>query len=100
MNSIKLFIDIGTYAGIGLRGNYKYSDYFNHENGKVNWGSNEWESLKRIEYGLMARTGAEIKKFDVGLSYELSLRNIAVYDNLDYKNRVLTLFVSYPVFGK
>lgn len=93
-----LFIEMGPYAGIGLSGNAKYYDNINepfNEKDKFKWGKDE--DLKRMEYGIMGGTGAEINRFKFGLSYTYSMRNVTNADDYAYKNRVLTLFVSYSV---
>jgi hypothetical protein len=95
-----LFIEIGPYAGIGLSGNVKYYENTNepfNEKDKVIWGNNEDAVLKRMEYGITGGAGAEINRFKFGLSYTYSMRNIFIPDNCVYKNRVLTLFISYAV---
>ena len=96
-----LFIEIGPYAGVGLSGNVKYYENTNepfNEIDKIKWGNNEDAVLKRVEYGIMGGAGAEINRFKFGLSYSQSMRNIFIPDDFVYKNRVLTLFVSYAVF--
>lgn len=95
-----LFIEIGPYAGIGLSGNVKYYENPNepfNEKDKVIWGNNEDAVLKRMEYGITGGAGAEINRFKFGLSYTYSMKNVAVSDDYVYKNRVLTLFISYAV---
>ena len=103
VTKIKLFTDIGPYAGIGLSGNYKYKDVIGNNvdvtKGKFNWGADDEAFFKRLEYGALARIGAEVKHVKFGVSYALSLSNIAVNENNTYKNKLLTLFVSYPIFS-
>lgn len=93
-----LFIEIGPYAGVGLSGNAKYYDNSNepfNEKDKIKWGKDE--DMKRMEYGIIGGAGAEINRFKFGLSYTYSMRNVANADDLVYKNRVLTLFISYAI---
>lgn len=103
LDKIDLFAEIGPYTGIGISGKYEYkstlgNDYY-IDKGKFSWGTEDDANLKRIEYGVMARIGAEIRHLKVGLAYTHSLRNIFKEDNYDYKSRVFTLFVSYPIFS-
>ena len=100
---ITFFTDIGPFAGIGLSGKYKYKDVIGNNvdvsKGKFNWGTDDEAFFKRLEYGAMARIGAEIKHVKFGVSYALSLSNIAVNENNTFKNKVFTFFVSYPIFN-
>ncbi len=100
---IQLFVDVGPYAGIGLSGKHEYKDVIGNdisvEMRKYKWNVTDEESIKRFEYGVMTRLGAEIKHVKFGVSYALSLRNIAVIENDTYKNKLLTFFVSYPIFS-
>jgi hypothetical protein len=93
-----LFIEMGPYAGIGLSGTAKYYENTDEpytEKDKVKWGNEGY--MKRMEYGIMGGAGAEINKFKLGLSYTYSMRNVAIADDFVYKNRVLTLFISYAI---
>lgn len=93
-----LFIEMGPYAGIGLSGTAKYYEDTHEpytEKEKMKWGEDDY--MKRMEYGIMGGAGAEINRFKFGLSYTCSMRNIANADDFVYKNRVLTVFVSYAL---
>jgi len=93
-----LFVEMGPYAGIGLSGTAKYYEDTHEpytEKEKMKWGEDNY--MKRMEFGIMGGAGAEINRFKFGLSYTYGMRNIANADDFVYKNRVLTLFVSYAV---
>jgi hypothetical protein len=50
-----------------------------------------------MEYGITGGAGAEINRFKFGFSYTYSMRNIFIPDDFVYKNRVLTIFISYAI---
>jgi hypothetical protein len=95
-----MFIETGPYAGVGLSGSLKgYEDIHEPytEKEQIHWGKEKDAILKRMEYGIMGGAGAEINRFKFGFSYTHSMRNISIPDDFTYKNRVLSLFVSYAV---
>lgn len=93
-----LFVEMGPYAGLGISGTAKYYENTHEpytEKEKIKWGKDE--DMKRMEYGIMGGAGAEINRFKFGFSYTYSMRNIANTDDFVFKNRVLTLFISYAI---
>jgi len=95
----KLFGAFGPYLGYGLSGKWKSADYPDED---VKWGTNtEEDHFKRFDFGLHFGAGVGIKAFEVGLSYDLGLANIATDTGGGTKemNRVLALNLGYK-FGK
>lgn len=100
----KIYGLFGPYAGIGL--NAKLKTKFttdgktetNKEN--INFGSNE-DELKRIDYGLAAGGGIELKKMQFGINYGLGLANISgvTTNGSIIKNRALSISCGYKFGG-
>jgi hypothetical protein len=98
VGGIKLFGAFGPYLGYGLSGKWK-SDAYDDED--IKWGSGDDDDFKPFDFGLHFGAGVGIKAFEVGLSYDLGLANIATYTDGGNKemNRVLALNLGYK-FGK
>jgi hypothetical protein len=98
VGGIKLFGALGPYLGCGLSGKWT-SDTFDDED--VKWGTDTEDHFKRFDFGLHFGAGVGIKAFEIGLSYDLGLANIASDTEDGYKdmNRVLALNLGYK-FGK
>lgn len=95
--NVKLYGIFGPYVGIGLSGHI----YHNEQGTKIIWGSdNEIGVLKRSDFGLIIGGGVEINSFQIGLNYELGLKNISSFTDYNTKvyNRVLGMSFGYK-FG-
>lgn len=96
--SVYLYGLVGEYISIGLSGKAIIEDeVIENAVGELTddyFGENIY---KRIDYGLTFGGGVEIKKIQLGLSYDLGLGNISSYteDGTSVKNRVLKLSVGY-----
>lgn len=105
---VKVFTSLGPYLGIGLNGTLKHKATFTYMGStevdegseKVKWGSDaNNDMLKRIDFGLMAGAGVQIKSFQIGLNYGYGLANISSSSDMKIRNRVLSLTVGY-CFGQ
>jgi hypothetical protein len=105
LGSAKIYGVIGPYVGVGLKGQTK-SEVTSGGNtiidkGDINWGSHDYDNLKRLDFGLTIGAGIEKNSVQVGLSYGLGLANISpVTDNgRKISNRVLAISAGYR-FGE
>ena len=103
----KIYGTFGPYVGMGLSGKSKTEYTQNGENRtteeEINFGSNEGEdNFMRLDYGLTAGAGIELKSIQIGISYNLGLANIINYSDNEntIKNRVLGVSVGYKFGGK
>jgi hypothetical protein len=100
----KIFGALGPYIGLGIGGKYKgkvvHSGETNSYKRDIYWGSGTDAEFRRLDFGLTAAAGVEIRSIQIGLSYNLGLANISTFtDNgVKIKNRVLGLSVGYK-FG-
>ncbi|QQS29600.1 MAG: PorT family protein [Sphingobacteriales bacterium] len=103
-DDISVFGGFGPYLGLGLIGNIKTKfnvwGYKETEKEKLDWGNNEEEDdLKRFDFGLTFRAGANYKMFQASISYDIGLVNISSYteDETKAKNRVLRFSIGYLI---
>lgn len=109
-DNMKLHINAGPYLACGLGGKVKWEYTYDGETEKGDYKAfgttkeddededSEKGGLKRFDAGLSFGAGVSIKKFYVGLSYDLGLANIADQDQWkDYKirNRNFSIGVGY-----
>lgn len=102
----KIYGTFGPYIGMGLSGKIKseYTGNYETETDEedINFGSDKDEDdLKRLDYGLTAGVGIELKSIQIGINYNLGLANISSYtdDGNKISNRVLGISVGYK-FGE
>jgi len=99
----KIFGALGPYIGYGLSGKSKYEYSGMGETGSeeedIKWGSGQNDHLKRLDFGLSAGAGIEMKSIVIGLSYNLGLANISsdTSNGMKGSNRVLELSVGYKL---
>jgi hypothetical protein len=105
IGSTKIYGVLGPYLGIGLSGKNKYEiteagETRTGEN-NISWGSSE-NDYKRLDFGLTAGTGVEIKSFQIGIFYSLGLANILHYseNGSKFSNRVLGISIGYKFARK
>lgn len=95
----------GPYLGMGLSGKSKWEGSYmgetESEETDINWGSDEEDDLKRLDFGLSVGAGVEIKSVQIGLSYNLGLTNISAntYGGEKTNNRVLGISIGYKFGG-
>jgi hypothetical protein len=100
-DGLKIFGAIGPYVGIGLSGKARYTVKYQREEETgeedIKWGSDDEDDFRRLDIGLSFGGGVEINSFMTGISYDLGLSNISVYqDNgSTIKNSVLKFSVGY-----
>lgn len=101
VGSVKLFGLFGPYVGVGLSGKFKRTYEGETETEDVRWGSDEDADVNRLDFGLTAGAGIELKAFQIGLNYSFGLANMSPdsYD-ISAKNRVLGISVAYRFFEK
>jgi hypothetical protein len=107
IGTTKIYGTLGPYIGIGLWGKEKSDYLFRGEpssgNLDINWGSDaETDDYKRIDFGLNAGVGLEIKSVRIGLSYSYGLANISpnADGGLKINNRVITFSLGYKLGKK
>ena len=107
VGDVIIFAEAGPYLGIGLTGNmktkYTYPGGEDKESDKIEWGSDEDDFFKRLDYGLTFGAGVVLfKALQFGLYYDLGLANISTYsdDGTKIKNRVIKISVGYRFGGK
>ncbi len=103
VGATKIFVIAGPYIGIGLSGKakqeYKYGDYKESDTHTVEWGSDEEKhDLKRLDFGLTAGAGVQIKIIQVSVYYNLGLANISPYTENGAKIANRNIGVSVAVF--
>ena len=98
VGGVKIYGAFGPYVGVGLTGKYKTSDSPDYT---LKWGKAADDDLERFNYGLVFGAGVEFNAFQLGISYELGLANMAPSDAEGEKihDRVLGISLGYW-FGK
>lgn len=98
VGGMQVFGALGPYLGYGISGTFKTEGESDED---VKWGSSDEDDFKPFDAGAHFGAGIGIKAFEIGLSYELGLANIAVYTDNGYKelNRCFAISVGYK-FGK
>jgi hypothetical protein len=102
----RLFGALGPYIGYGLSGKSKSKNTINGQTESqevdVNWGSGDNDDAKRLDFGLSADIGMEIRTIQIGLSYNLGLANISADTFFGQKinNRALGLSIGYKFKSK
>ncbi len=106
IGGIKIYGTFGPYIGMGLSGKTKSESTVNGdtetEDYDIKFGSDEdKDDLKRLDYGLTAGAGIELKSIQIGITCNLGLANISSYTGGGNKinNRVLGISAGYK-FGK
>lgn len=103
---LSVFGQIGGYAGSGLTGNY-YSEttiagVTDTEETDVEWGNDENnDHFKRLDFGLTAGAGVQVKNIRAGVAYEHGLANICTYTQNGYScaNRVISVYAAFIIGG-
>ncbi len=100
IGSTKIYGLFGPYLGMGVSGKNKYEITGEGETRtgekNISWGSEE-NDYKRLDYGLTAGSGVEIKSIQIGLFYSLGLANISnqSVNGRKFSNRILGITVGY-----
>ncbi len=104
VGNVKIFGLFGPYVGIGLSGKTKYSETGSSDyNESVKWGNDsDNDDLKRMDFGLTFGGGVVFNAFEVGLCYNLGLKNISsdTGDGFKINNRVLGISLGYKFAAK
>ncbi|NCD12736.1 MAG: PorT family protein [Epsilonproteobacteria bacterium] len=97
----KIYVLIGPYLEIGLKGKIKREEIESGETHTeiidLDWGYNKYQdyvNINRLGVGLSFGAGFEKKSFFIGISYDLGISNNSAYlkeDNFSIKNRVIKL---------
>ncbi len=102
---ITLIAQAGPYVGLGLFGKNKIDGKISGENisdeEDIEWGSDDEDDLKRLDFGLTFGGGVALNNLTLGLSYDLGLANVWPTDDNGAKesHRILKLSLGYR-FGK
>lgn len=98
VGSTKIYGALGPYLGLGLSGKneYEITEMGETRTGKnsISWGSGEFE-YNRLDYGLTAGTGVDIKTVQIGLFYSLGLANL--FNDSD--NNIVESKLTHRVLG-
>ncbi len=95
---------LGPYAGVGLAGKYKYkvtqtiNGDTHTESGEedIEWGSDDTDDFKRLDFGLLAGAGIELNALTIGLSYGMGLANINPHE-FDINHKVINISIGYKI---
>jgi len=104
-NDMKIFGATGPYLGTGVSGTSQTTTIFQGdrtcEKKDVEWGSNEDDDLKRLDWGWTFAGGIQVEDVELGLSYDVGFANISAYrENGNIaRNRVVKVSIAYQ-FGK
>jgi len=96
----KVYVLAGPYLGFGISGKYVFKGEGETEDEPVDWGSDDDDDQKRLDFGLMFGAGAMVtEKIQVGLNYGLGLANVSPYSENGYKatNNVIGITVGYSL---
>lgn len=104
IGKVKIYGAAGPYLGVGLFGSSKYEETYNGETeSEKDIFDLEEVGIKRLDYGLNAGMGIEIKAIQIGVNYGYGLQNLIEGEssNSDIKitNKVLSFTAGYR-FGK
>ncbi len=93
LGDVMLYGQLGPYVGFGLAGKFKSDD----EEEDIDWGSDDDDDLKRLDFGLNIGAGVQVSNITIGASYGLGLMNISPHDEGGFKtnNRVIGVSVGY-----
>lgn len=88
---INLFGGLGPYLSFGLGGEIdtegELGNFDFAGDGSIDWGNENSDDYRSTDFGLVFTGGIEIAMFQVGLSYDWGLKNIAPNANEDNKTR-------------
>ena len=83
VSNAKIYGSFGSYIGVGLSGKHKTEISYNPNDDPnlmmevdVEWGSDENDDFKRLDYGLSAEVGVEFNAVQVGVSYSIGIADI------------------------
>ncbi|HYQ56932.1 MAG TPA: porin family protein [Draconibacterium sp.] len=101
----KFYVGAGPYVGVGLFGNYNYKFQYPgaaetaSSSESIKWGNDSMEDdYKRLDYGLSGKMGfLFLNGFNVCVSYDYGLANIAVIETEEAKNRIFRLSIGYTL---
>ena len=101
INNNSLFFLTGGYLAYGISGymHHRYIDLagdMNEENRKIEWGENEIDDFKRLDYGIDVGGGIKFKSYQISIIYEIGLNDIMRYV---IKSRVYTIALTYCFNG-
>lgn len=93
---------LGPYIGIGLMGTRESEFSFLGQTSPsqeedINWGSTDDDDYRRLDYGLTAGVGVEMRPVRLGVSYDWGLANIVPVQDDDAKinNQVIRISLAY-----
>lgn len=100
----KFYFTAGPYVGVGIAGSAKSEiwliDDKEEEKMDISFGDNSSDDYRRLDFGVNAGLGIEIKSWQIGISYALGLANISTYSGTVIKNRVLGISAAYKLGKK
>ncbi len=103
---VDFYATAGPYMGYGMSGNIEATLRFmgmeETESEDISFGNDkEKDTFKPLEFGLSFGGGLQVNAFVIGMSYDLGLTNISVYQKqgTTVKNRILKFSVGYRFSG-
>lgn len=100
IKKIKIFGMAGVYAGSALYGNRlgeaEVNSVLKRVKVDINWG-NKPNEYKRLDYGLKFGTGIKVRRYQIGASYEIGLKDFWNDDLYKVRNRVLEFYIAYQL---
>ena len=99
VKKMKVFALAGPYLGQALSGKSTQGVVINSV--RSEWESNiPWGNLYgRFDYGAKTGIGLRYKKYQIGASYTFGFKNLSIDSELERKNRVLELYISYALIN-
>lgn len=94
LGDLMVYGQLGPYIGLGLTGKYK-----NDDDEDIDWGSDDDDDYKRLDFGLNIGAGIQINNITIGASYGLGLMNISPIDRGGFQinNRVIGVSLGYKL---
>lgn len=95
----RLYVAAGPYVGFALNGTIEEDGPLGNSDNDINFGNEEADDFKPLDYGLNFGIGVEVSRFQLGATYGLGLANIDTSNDDDdsYKNNVIQVHLGYRI---
>ncbi len=106
LNDIRIYGLLGPYIGFGVGGKGKEKITVDGEteksSEKINWGSDEEDDFRRMDYGLVIGVGAEYQSFLFTIAYNMGLANLTKdnFEGAKTRNQAISFSVGYLILKK
>lgn len=98
VRKIKFFAQAGPYIGKAIIGKrtIEIGNSVLEKDGDIHWG----KELSRFDYGISFGAGVKYAKYQIGVSYEMGLKDIVIAKpSPERKNRVIGFNISYALIN-